>query len=249
MYTQLTGKQLLRNSIEMCLIYRNTLSRLNELTARKLAAEQRISEIISIFNKKGGKKNCTVEVAEYNSLRSEVQSYGAIAAIHTEGRQTQNCGLRQFRAYGRNRHVSNTIYNWCDVDAIVKALPHCMDFKTDMRLRDSRFLQINSIKIMFVHTVGSDGRPLSWSWLNWDGENHTAIFEHNEGITFDYTVRIFKKGMESVAAAGTYNVAGIEFFVRPEDLDFIPKKGMNYNLRKILSAINNGYVGVNNWQE
>lgn len=181
--TRLTEKQVRRNSLQMAVTFNNSVSALNALLAKKAAAEKRLSEIKAAHTT--GKLSHN---EEWNELRKFVGSFDANASAQVDGRSTQNCGMLQFMAIGRCSFLANTIFNFYTVEDAIKLLLHSVVFEEDLRLRDKRAFKLNSIKIMWCRSVGHDGRPLSWEWINWDGQNHVQVLEHNEGLTFEHTV-------------------------------------------------------------
>lgn len=245
----LSAKQLQRNSLQLAITFNNSLPSINDLLSRKEAAEKRIVELNLYFNKIGGNKNDNKAAKEYDQLKSFIGSFDPHGCIGIDGRSPQNKGMRQFLVYGKTSIAANTIFSFTDIQMVYKFLLHCIDFTEDLRYKPQQIFKTYEIKILFVQSVDSSNRPLSWSWVNWDGKNHEWIFAHNESLTFAQSVEAMKSEIAKIITPGEYNICGLKVFIRPEDLDFIPKSGMNYNLRKILSAINHGYVGVNNWAE
>jgi hypothetical protein len=245
----LTTKQLQRNSLQMSIAYNNSIDAINSLLDRKEKANQRIVALVEFFNHNGGKKNNPIETAEYEQLRSFVSSFGSF--VTCDGRMPQNKGMRQMMAYGKTSTMANTIWGLTSVEHAQMLLLSAIDFKEDLRLKDTRTWKCSQINVMYVHAVGHDGRPLSWSWVPWDGLNHSWIWEHNEGLTFEGTKTRIGQDLALITTAGEYLVAGLKVYVREQDIanDWQVTSGMNYNLRIALSAIKNNYAGVTNWQE
>lgn len=246
---KLTAKQQLRNSLEMAIIYNNCVESINELLTKKEQAEKRKVERQGYLSKNGGKKACPAEALELDNYCSFINSFSDHGCIMIDGRSPQNKGMKQFLVCGKATIMGNTLWNLRDLEHAYKFLLHSVDFNQDLRLKDNRTFKCYQIRIMFVQSIDSSNRPLTWKWVNWDGINHEWIWAHNEGLTFNQTVENFKSAIAAIKEPGNYDIIGMPVYVRSEDLDFVPKSGMNYNLRKVLSAINNGYVGVNNWAE
>lgn len=222
---------------------------------RNLNGDQIMTTFKPLSRKQLQRNNLQLALTYHNALPEINRLFGEKGigdphgAIHVDGREPQNKGMRQFQAYGTTKLCANRIFSFNDVEKVYKFLVHSIDFAEDLRLKPQRAFEIGGIRILFVHAVDSSNRPLAWEWVNWDGENHKWIFAHNESLSFEQTVEAFKAAIAKIATPGEYNICGLPVYVRPEDMDFVPKKGMNYNLRKVLSAINHKYVGANNWAE
>src|SRR5438270_2989080 len=97
---ELTGKQLLRNTLEMAIAYNNSVEAINELLVRKEAAIAKVQELQVTISQRGGKRNCPDIAEEFNELRAFIDSFDAHASVTIDGREPQNKGLRQFMVLG-----------------------------------------------------------------------------------------------------------------------------------------------------